>query len=132
MPPMLETPLYVQPTAVLMAAVALELGVPFWAKAIVAVNSANMHRGMNFFIEIISDWDLTKLRSASPLAEHQLTSEKWSFSRLLMGNNDSCREDGQSYISRKYIGRRWAIGRLSASAPQRSSLSHEILLKQTL
>src|SRR5215831_6718058 len=66
MPPMFETPLYVQPTAVLIAAVAFELGVPFWAKAIVTVNSEN--RGVNFFIEIISEWDLTKLCSASPLA----------------------------------------------------------------
>src|SRR5215469_1185507 len=52
MPPMFETPLYVQPTAVLMAAVALELGVPFWAKVIVTVNSANVHRGVNFFIAL--------------------------------------------------------------------------------
>jgi len=63
---MFETPLYVQPTAVLIAAVAFELGVPFWAKAIVTVNSAKVHRGVNFFIEIISEWDFDEVAFGQP------------------------------------------------------------------
>src|SRR5579864_1317790 len=77
MPPIFDTPLYVQPTAVLMAAVALELGVPLWAKAIVAVNSANVHRGVNFFIVYFLQMGLDE--AAFRREEPQLTSHGWGF-----------------------------------------------------